>query len=319
MFVNVRFGRKVAVAGAGAAIGTWVAVTFGAADALADVSTTTYEVGGTTLAEVWQDIGAKGFREGATVHAGQAESSVGSPEVPVTPACTRVPMTACEGGMGWECTASMNPAWTVETTITLPNWPGAAAACAKVKAEWERFLAALRKHEEGHDAVAQKALADAKPASPITSDVKQDCDKTKAIDAAMKDLAVKYEAELDRIQKAIDDANAKYDADTGHGATQGATLDTDIVCDPVADDSPEAKLKAMIDDLDLLDDDGLRTSLQKKLANAIKSIERENLRAAKGQIDAFIREVKAQRGKALDAPAADGLVKSAQAIKKRLE
>jgi len=44
----------------------------------------------------------------------------------------------------------------VRTTVTMPHWAGSAGAPPEEQAEWERFVAALHTHEQGHiDLVVQ--------------------------------------------------------------------------------------------------------------------------------------------------------------------
>jgi predicted secreted Zn-dependent protease len=38
--------------------------------------------------------------------------------------------------------------------VAMPNWPGAAKLNSSDKAKWDSFMAALRKHEDGHVALA---------------------------------------------------------------------------------------------------------------------------------------------------------------------
>ena len=59
-------------------------------------------------------------------------------------------------------------------------------------------------------------------------------------------------------------------------------------------------------------------SLQSKLENAAKSLEKGNLEAASNQLDAFANEVEAQYGKKISEAAADELIARAQAIIGRL-
>jgi len=59
---------------------------------------------------------------------------------------------------------------------------------------------------------------------------------------------------------------------------------------------------------------GIENSLVSKLENAIKSFEKGNYNAAIGQINAFINEVEAQRGKKIPSTQADELIDMAQAI-----
>lgn len=134
----------------------------------------------------------------------------------------------CPHGVRFTATASATLTWSLTWTITLPEWKDSGNASAAQQAEWERFLKAVRVHEEGHVAVGDKAFADAKPAASLGPFTASDCDAKKAMDAAGAALEATIAAEFDRVAKAINDAGEKYDKDTGHGATQGATLNGSV-------------------------------------------------------------------------------------------
>lgn len=293
------------------------ALLLGAGTAFATVeSTTTYDVAGCQLSEVWADIEDKGPRDSDGVHAGEAETKLSISTMPDIK-CQEVEMRGCEpDNVGYECRAVLDVTYALKTTITLPNWTGADDACAEAKAEWDRFLEKLTEHEKGHDTRVQKALDDAKPKTHFESDAFRDCDQAKAREqaaAAQAALDKELETELKRLADVMEKANKDYDDETNHGATQGATLDTSIKCDKPA--TPKEQLEEIHSDLDFLDPEGLRKQLQAKLANAVKSIEKGNTSAAKGQINAFIKAVKAQRGKKIDEEVADDMIERATAAR----
>lgn len=287
----------------------------GAAHA-AVTKTETYDVEGEQLSDVWDDIEEKGPSDADGVHAGLAESTVGASFQPDV-SCKEVPLTGCEpDDVGTECRATLTASYSLSTEILLPSWTGFDEACEEAQQEWTRFLEKLTEHEEGHDTVVQEALDDAEPKTEFTSAPFQDCDEAVARQQAEEALAAlqkELDAELDRLQTKINEANAAYDAETKHGATQGAVLDTSIVCE--VEKTPSEQLEEIVDGLDFLDPEELRKALQKKLRNAITSIEKGNKEAAKGQIDAFIKQVKAKRGKPIDPEVADYLIEQAEAAK----
>lgn len=102
--------------------------------------------------------------------------------------------------------------WEYSNKVELPEWTGFANASEAEKKEWARFIKATRDHEQGHvDRVKKQmeALPEAqKKASAATK-------------SALQQQLTKKTGEVGSKLKQISD---KYDADTGHGATQGATL-----------------------------------------------------------------------------------------------
>lgn len=100
---------------------------------------------------------------------------------------------------------------TLRSTITLPRLRGASAQQA---AAFERFLPALREHENGHQRTAQEA------ARAIDSELRnfpaqRDC----------ATLEAQANALGERLLERYRDKERQYDRDTGHGKTQGAWLD----------------------------------------------------------------------------------------------
>lgn len=102
---------------------------------------------------------------------------------------------------------------TVATKITMPRWGGVESAPAAARAEWKRFCAALRTHEEGHLQLVTQFLADVD--SQLIGE---------SVDAALK--------AWDRTLKALAGASRAYDLQTDHGRKLGTVIDLSV-SDPV--------------------------------------------------------------------------------------
>jgi predicted secreted Zn-dependent protease len=96
---------------------------------------------------------------------------------------------------------------------TLPKWRGESKARSALRTHWEKFFAALKRHEERHKdrgiiagREIEAAIRAVKPAS--------NCE---ALDAAANTAA---EEILDKHRK----LDEEYDRKTGYGRTEGATL-----------------------------------------------------------------------------------------------
>ena len=193
------------------------------------VATNYYNVTGNTLEEVGDSIDENG--PGGGDWAGQATPALKCDSDNPAPNIVEIPTDACGGGPLYQVTATFTISWSVETTILLPTWTGYNDACDTEKAEWDRFLAALTDHEEGHDQVSEQALTDAEPKTTITS-VASDCDKATAIANAGADAQDQLTTEHQEVVAAIDAANIQHDIDTGNGTIPppGAVLDESVCC-----------------------------------------------------------------------------------------
>jgi predicted secreted Zn-dependent protease len=96
---------------------------------------------------------------------------------------------------------------------TMPRWRGEAQGGAALKARWQKFVAAVRRHEDVHKDNAIKAgteietmLLSVKPHSNCE-------DLARTADAAAEEIVRKYQ-KLDE----------EYDRKTRYGRSQGATL-----------------------------------------------------------------------------------------------
>lgn len=101
-----------------------------------DAQWTQYDVAGNSLEEVGQQISVM-------TEAGQTQWHP-------TYAATR-----------WEGQTIAEVGVDVSITVSMPNWPGASSATAEERAEWERFVGALHRHEQGHIDLVHTYLANA--------------------------------------------------------------------------------------------------------------------------------------------------------------
>jgi predicted secreted Zn-dependent protease len=141
---------------------------------LGSTSFTSYDVTASTLADVVSIISGRSEAGECTWAIAYTYESVGRDGKP----------------RGLSVDASIN--------ILMPNWVGRDSARAVERVEWDRFRAALRAHEDGHDSRARvgiQALHD------------------KLEDTAARRLPTVYAAEKRRIQR---ESNA-YDHATNHG------------------------------------------------------------------------------------------------------
>ncbi len=98
----------------------------------------------------------------------------------------------------------------VSVQTRLPRWTPLAGASVDLSGVWERFVAALDEHEDGHRALAEEA-ADA---------IRRKLAAVQAPSCDQLDLAAQREMTV--VMREYESHNLAYDAETGHGRTQGA-------------------------------------------------------------------------------------------------
>lgn len=95
----------------------------------------------------------------------------------------------------------------------MPEWVDRVHAPSSLISRWDRFIRALRAHESGHLSVAKEAAADLGrrvAALPPASDCR-------AVSRDVERLARS-------VLRAAREGEARYDARTDHGRTQGAVF-----------------------------------------------------------------------------------------------
>jgi predicted secreted Zn-dependent protease len=102
---------------------------------------------------------------------------------------------------------------TVTATITLPRWTAADEASNKLVEKWQKYLSALRVHENGHYAHGVSAAEEIR-ALPQSIRASDNCST----------LAMQFDSQAASILEKFKAADAAYDTDTKHGRTQGAAF-----------------------------------------------------------------------------------------------
>ena len=97
-------------------------------------------------------------------------------------------------------------------SMTLPHWSPPPGAAGDLAGRWERFMSALRLHEDGHVQNARNIESAVKRALLALSST--DCG---ALDSAMR-------ARFDQLLEQGRAADRDYDRQTDHGKTQGAVF-----------------------------------------------------------------------------------------------
>lgn len=97
--------------------------------------------------------------------------------------------------------------------VHLPDWQERDRAPAALRRSWDRFLAALTAHEEGHVAIAiQHATALRNELAALTPE------------PSCQELTAKFQDRANRAQERMDQAQSEYDERTQHGIKQGCVL-----------------------------------------------------------------------------------------------
>lgn len=168
-----------------------------AAPGAGDVELRWYDVTGTDARALWQSITVAGPKgDDGRVFAGRTDWNLGY----------RYQTRVLDG----QCRVT-----TVTTKLTvsmvLPRWRDEARAPAELRAGWQRYLRALRDHENGHrdNGVAARTEVEARVRGLAP---RRDCAGIDAEAKAVANEVVARYVELDR----------EYDRRTQHGLTQGA-------------------------------------------------------------------------------------------------
>jgi predicted secreted Zn-dependent protease len=191
-----------------------------------------YHVQGDSLVEVSVEMdqhgppGSDGTRYPAITYIGVTANRQ-PPSAPVVTPVYDKPLPPNEI-ISYEAVITVGVSWVITANMILPTWDGYAQASAAEQAEWTRYVAALRTHEQGHEQAAKDALANMNPPAQTTFTAKGTGSTPEAATAnalaALAAIDAQIENERLRIVAAIDKASEDYDTATDHGVTQGATL-----------------------------------------------------------------------------------------------
>jgi predicted secreted Zn-dependent protease len=111
------------------------------------------------------------------------------------------------GGCGVESVTTK-----LDLKVKLPRWSQTAGTSSELAGRWDRYLDALRVHENGHLQTGRDLENNFKRAA--SGIVTAECG---ALDAALR-------TSFDSLLRQANQRDKDYDAQTGHGATQGAVF-----------------------------------------------------------------------------------------------
>jgi predicted secreted Zn-dependent protease len=185
------------------------------------VKVVTYKVSGKTLAEIWDDIKAKGPKDDGKHRAGFTKAPVVTPDrlnfdsETTTNKAGETEMTV------WIKSAEIK----MKAEIKLPKLASDKDLSPKAKAEWKRFMKELREHEDEHVETTEKeAKAIAKEFSELTG-TGAGKDKKVAAKEAQADFVKNFKASFggNEVDQRLKKVNKALDSG-GHGPV----LDTSI-------------------------------------------------------------------------------------------
>jgi predicted secreted Zn-dependent protease len=190
--------------------------------------TSTYTVGGKTLADIVKDIDAKGpvdpneSKRYSGKCTGRLDLQLTAKDLDVQLSAGKSPVEAVARLKSGSVTTSC--------AIVMPKLASDKDLSDAAKKEWKRFVEAVGKHETGHaDAYFAEAQSLARELDKMTATATGKTEKAAqaaAAKALLEQLKATYGGSVldDRMK-----ASAKaYDAKTKHGQTQGAVLDGKI-------------------------------------------------------------------------------------------
>ena len=126
-------------------------------------------------------------------------------------------------------------AWTSRRGSAIPTtWTASiafrATACPKAKKEWRRFLGKLAGHEKEHETLTGHEASHLAAEMDGLKFKGTGASEKKAFDAAVKTFSKEFTKNYGgtKIDDRLKEAHKSFDAKTGHGASQGAKLNTTI-------------------------------------------------------------------------------------------
>jgi hypothetical protein len=123
----------------------------------------------------------------------------------------------------------------VNAQILLPRWTPPADVDTSVVTEWKRFITALETHEAGHKDISARAGRELK-------------DQLRALTGMCSMVSMRADGIARQVIDAANVAQKRYDAETGHGLTQGTSFGTPIgvVNVPRADSAAERVTRLLV-------------------------------------------------------------------------
>ena len=98
----------------------------------------------------------------------------------------------------------------VDLSTTLPRWSGKSQSSSSLVQRWEKYLAALMRHEAGHKEIGLRAAAAVQERMTALPDQPTCADLERAIEEAAKEVLKQHDQDQDR-----------YDTQTRNGQLQG--------------------------------------------------------------------------------------------------
>ncbi len=189
----------------------------------------TYKVEGETLADIWNDI----LKKGPVVNGKHVAAKTVCP----------VEMKASSVKMDHKIVASKKTkghfdaelwhkkgAMTFKCTVLMPKLASDKALSPKAKKEWRRFLGKLAGHEKEHETLTGHEASHLAAEMDGLKFKGTGASEKKAFDAAVKTFRKEFTKNYGgtKIDDRLKEAHKSFDAKTGHGASQGAKLNTTI-------------------------------------------------------------------------------------------
>lgn len=127
--------------------------------------------------------------------------------------------TVCANGVGYYSVV-------VKVDIWLSSWIPPKSASPAQRSEWNRARAATAIHEQGHADIYNAAAGHHE--IPISGACGSACTERAARSAMIKSVGSALQKDFDSMWSDANQKSDQYDADTNHGATQGATLNQGV-------------------------------------------------------------------------------------------
>ena len=191
-----------------------------------------YAFSATTLAQALQQMARLGPQDGDGHHAASCEIRGDIRQNLQTRIVSGATVQLPEN-MGWTATAEISQATLhYGFVFRFPQWSNVGGLARAIQTEWQRYTAALWRHERGHVRVSMPVVRTYHGSFQSLRIAATGNSGPTAEQAAERELRSQVQAVYNEMCYRVQEASNRYDGNTRHGRSQGAQLRTRVSASP---------------------------------------------------------------------------------------